>query len=109
MNEIVGDICGWYYQGKTEVLGNNLSHCHFVHHKCCMDWPEIETGPLRWQTDNKVPETWQGLTSYFGCGDKGKDLHIPDGTPTSGIQSKATFTSYGSSTVKMLKCQHLYN
>jgi hypothetical protein len=34
----------------TEVLGENLPQCHFVHHKPHMTWPEIERGPQRLET-----------------------------------------------------------
>jgi hypothetical protein len=35
--------------GKTEVLGENLSQSHFVHHKFNMTRPGFEPGPLRWE------------------------------------------------------------
>jgi hypothetical protein len=35
----------WELAGETEVLGENLSQCHFVHHKSRMTWPGIEPGP----------------------------------------------------------------
>jgi hypothetical protein len=35
----------WELAGKTEVLGKNLPHCHFVHHKTHMTWPGFEPGP----------------------------------------------------------------
>jgi hypothetical protein len=34
--------------GETEVLGENLSHCRFVHHKPHM-LPGREPGPPRWE------------------------------------------------------------
>jgi hypothetical protein len=32
---------------ETELLGENLSQCHFVHSKFPVIWPGIESGPPR--------------------------------------------------------------
>jgi hypothetical protein len=39
----------WELAGETEVLGDNLPQCHFVHHKSPVTWTGIEPGPPRWE------------------------------------------------------------
>jgi hypothetical protein len=34
----------WEVAGESEVLGKNLTQCHFVHHKSHMAWPGLEPG-----------------------------------------------------------------
>jgi hypothetical protein len=31
----------WELSGETEVIGENLPQCHFVHHKSHMTWPDL--------------------------------------------------------------------
>ena len=38
--------CNDTVRGSPKHLEQNLSHCHFVDHKCHMDWFGIELGHL---------------------------------------------------------------
>jgi hypothetical protein len=40
----IGNFVEWWLAGKTEVLGENLPQCHFIHHKSQMTWPGANPG-----------------------------------------------------------------
>jgi hypothetical protein len=44
-------VVEWYWQGKTEVLRENLSQCHFVNNKSHTECPGDEPGSLQWEAD----------------------------------------------------------
>jgi hypothetical protein len=57
----VKQVVEWESVGETEVLGENLSQRHYVHHKSHKSWPGIEVGQLRWEAGEKSPKLWHGL------------------------------------------------
>jgi hypothetical protein len=46
--------------GETEVLGENLPQCRFIHHKFHKIRPGLEPGPPRWEAGDYPPELWHG-------------------------------------------------
>jgi hypothetical protein len=55
-----GAIGGMKIGRGTEVLGENPSQSHFVHHKSHLTRPGIEPGPPRWEASDYPLELWSG-------------------------------------------------
>jgi hypothetical protein len=45
----VEQLVEWEVAGETEVPGEKLPKCHFIHHKSHMVWPEIEYESPLWE------------------------------------------------------------
>jgi hypothetical protein len=57
----------WRLTGETEVLGENLTQRHFVHHKSHMTRPGFEPGPTRWDASDQPQMIDDG-----DCGETGE-------------------------------------
>ena len=55
----------WYWQEKTEVLGENPVSVSFVHHKTNMDWSGFEPRPVQWETGGQQLELHHGWASVI--------------------------------------------
>jgi hypothetical protein len=53
--------------GETEVLGENLSWCHSLHHKSHMTWHGLKRGPLPQNASNYSPELQHGPYNKLLC------------------------------------------
>jgi hypothetical protein len=52
MMMIVEQSVEYELTGETEVLGENLPQCHFVHNKTHMTCPGLEPGPPQWEAES---------------------------------------------------------
>jgi hypothetical protein len=60
MTVIVEQLVERRLAAETEVLGENLPHHHFVHHKSHMTRPGLEPGPPQWEDRVSPLEQWRG-------------------------------------------------
>jgi hypothetical protein len=50
--KMIDNFVEWRLVGETEVLGENPSQRHFVHHKSHMTQTWLEPGPPRWEASD---------------------------------------------------------
>jgi hypothetical protein len=52
----VEQLMEWDLAWETEVLEENLFHCHFFHHKSHMTWPGTQSRQIWWETRRQFSE-----------------------------------------------------
>jgi hypothetical protein len=63
-----GAVGGMRIGRGTEVLGENLPQCHFLHHKSHMTLPWLEPGPPQWEAGQTIfTEHPTSDAGYKGC------------------------------------------
>jgi hypothetical protein len=62
---------------ETEVFGENMSRCRFVHNKFHMTWPGLEPWPPEWLIGTAFVISRRDRITNTGCWECSKEsLHI---------------------------------